>query len=185
MKLDARQNSYVQRSRQSRQNRLRQRGVTLIIGMIMLVLITVMVISAYSLSSTNFKAVGNMQFRNESIAAANKAIEQVIGTNFATGFITVPDQQSITYDNNNDTSPDYTVTVDKPECVQASVTSGGLGTGQFSSVDLEGFNVGTNYTALFDIKATVTDAVSGTAVVVRQGVRTQITSVQRDAVCPA
>ena len=166
-------------------SRCRQRGVTLIIGMIMLVLITVMVISAYSLSSTNFKAVGNMQFRNEAIAAANKAIEQVVGTNFTTGFITVPAQQTITYDNNNDTVTDYTVTVEQPVCVQSSVTSGGLGTGQFSSVELEGFNVSTNYTTLWDIKATVTDAVSGTSVVVRQGVRTQITSVQRDAVCPA
>ena len=95
-------------------SRCRQRGVTLIIGMIMLVLITVMVISAYSLSSTNFKAVGNMQFRNEAIAAANKAIEQVVGTNFTTGFITVPAQQTITYDNNNDTVTDYTVTVEQP-----------------------------------------------------------------------
>lgn len=181
MSLDARHHSRIHRNSQSR---LRQRGVTLIIGMIMLVLITVMVISAYSLSSTNFKAVGNMQFRNESIAAANKAIEQVIGINFAPGFIAVPAPQTITYDNNNDGVDDYTIIVDSPVCVQASVTSGGLSAGQFSSVDLDGFNVSTNYTTLWDIKATVTDAVSGTAVIVRQGLRTQISSIQRDAVCP-
>ena len=181
MRLDLRHQSAVHRSSQSR---VRQQGVTLIIGMIMLVLITVMVISAYSLSSTNFKAVGNMQFRNESIAAANKAIEQVIGTDFATGFIKVPAQQSIAYYNNTDRKADYTVVVDPPVCVQASVTSGGLSAGQFSSADLEGFNVSTNYTTLWDIKATVTDAVSGTAVVVRQGLRTQITSIQREVVCP-
>ena len=181
MRLDARPRSHVHGSSQSR---LRQRGVTLIIGMIMLVLITVMVISAYTLSSTNFKAVGNMQFRNEAIAAANKAIEQVIGTNFPTGFMIVLTPPLITYDNNNDGIADYTIIVDKPVCVQASVTSGGLSAGQFSSVDLDGFNVSTNYTVLWDIKATVTDAVSGAAVIVRQGLRTQITSIQRDVVCP-
>ena len=57
-----------------------QRGVTLIIGLIMLVLITLMVTTAFMLSNTNLKAVGNMQFRDEAIAAANVATEDVLSS---------------------------------------------------------------------------------------------------------
>jgi Tfp pilus assembly protein PilX len=60
----------------------KQRGVTLVIGLIMLVLITLMVISAFMLSNTNLKAVGNMQFRDEAIAAANVAIERSLAKTF-------------------------------------------------------------------------------------------------------
>jgi len=59
-----------------------QRGATLVIGLIMLVLITLMMTSAFMLSSGNLRAVGNMQFRSEAMAAANLAIEQVLGTEF-------------------------------------------------------------------------------------------------------
>lgn len=164
--------------------RRRQRGVTLIIGLIMLLLITVMVTSAYTLSSTNFKSVGNMQFRNESIAAANKAIEQVIGTNFATGFLTLPPVQTISYDRNNDGTADYTVSVAIPVCIQSIQTAGAVGPGAGSSVDLTGFEPTASYNTLWDITATVTDAVSGTSVTVSQGVRTEISTAQRDLLCP-
>lgn len=59
-----------------------QRGATLIVGLIMLVLITLMVTSAFMLSNTNLKAVGNMQFRDEAIAAANVAIERIVSDDF-------------------------------------------------------------------------------------------------------
>ena len=59
-----------------------QQGITLIVGLIMLVLITLIVTSAFMLSHTNLKSVGNMQFRDESIAAANVAIEQVLASPF-------------------------------------------------------------------------------------------------------
>ena len=55
-----------------------QRGVTLVVSLIVMILITMMVLAFLALSNSNFKSVGNMQFRNEATAAANKAIEQVI-----------------------------------------------------------------------------------------------------------
>ena len=48
-----------------------QRGITLFVGLIMLVLITLMVTSAFTLSTSNLKSVGNMQARDEAIAAAD------------------------------------------------------------------------------------------------------------------
>ena len=60
-----------------------QRGViTIFISMMMLLLITVMVVTAYSLSTTNLRAVGNVQARDEAIASANYVIEQVVGSGF-------------------------------------------------------------------------------------------------------
>ena len=53
-----------------------QHGATLVVGLIMLVLITLMVTSAFMLSSINLKSVGNMQFRDEAVAAANKNITE-------------------------------------------------------------------------------------------------------------
>jgi len=57
-----------------------QRGATLIVGLIMLVLITLMVLSAFTMSSSNLKSVGNMQSRDEATAAANVALEQVLSS---------------------------------------------------------------------------------------------------------
>jgi hypothetical protein len=164
--------------------RHRQRGVTLIIGLVMLLLVAIMVTSAYTLSSTNLKSVGNMQFRNESVAAANKAIEQVVGINFAPGFLTLPPVQTIAYDMNNDGVTDYTVTVAVPTCIQATQTAGVPTSGLGSSIDLIGFESTSSFNTLWDITATVTDAVSGTAVTVSQGVRTEITVAQRNSLCP-
>ncbi len=55
----------------------RQQGAALLIGMIMLLLITLTVTAAFNLSSSNLKSVGNLQTRNEAVAAANRAIEEV------------------------------------------------------------------------------------------------------------
>ena len=50
--------------------------------LIVLTLITLVVVSAFTLSSSNLKAVGNMQARDESVAAADQAIELVISSAF-------------------------------------------------------------------------------------------------------
>src|SRR5687767_15685442 len=90
----------------------RQRGATLVVGLIMLVLITLMVTSAFTLSNTNSKSVGNMQIRNEAIAAANKAIEQVVNSPFTDA----PAPETVVVDLNNDGTTDYTVEFNTPVC---------------------------------------------------------------------
>lgn len=162
-----------------------QRGITLIVGLILLVLVTLMVVSAFTLNTGNLKSVGNMQSRNEALAAANKALEQVMGTQFPLGFLVLPPQQTVSYDINNDGTRDYTITVAVPECVQIKEVAGSGGGGTCGGIragGLAGCGV-KNYNALWDLKATVTD-VSGAQVVVRQGFRTEITETQRAAVCP-
>ncbi|HEY3180907.1 MAG TPA: PilX N-terminal domain-containing pilus assembly protein [Casimicrobiaceae bacterium] len=55
-----------------------QRGVSLFVGLIMLILLTLLGISAFQSSNTNLKIVGNMQVRQETLAAAQTATEQVL-----------------------------------------------------------------------------------------------------------
>lgn len=58
----------------------RQRGMTLLVAMIILVMITLLAVSAYRVSNTNLKVVGAMQGRQEGQAAAQAVIEQVLSS---------------------------------------------------------------------------------------------------------
>ena len=64
-----------------------QRGATLIVSLIMLMLITLMAVTSFRLLKGNLQIVGNLQQRNEGLAAAQGAIEQVISS---TQFTTTP-----------------------------------------------------------------------------------------------
>jgi hypothetical protein len=57
-----------------------QRGTTLIVALIMLVLLTLFAVSSFNTANTNLKVVGNMQQKNEALNAAQAAIEAVIST---------------------------------------------------------------------------------------------------------
>jgi Tfp pilus assembly protein PilX len=56
----------------------RAQGATLVVSMIMLILITLIAVTSFRLSSGNLAVVGNMQQRSQAQAAAQNAIEQVI-----------------------------------------------------------------------------------------------------------
>ena len=149
----------------------RQRGATLIIGLIMLVLITLIVVNAFTLSASNLKSVGNMQVREEAIAAANLAAERLISSNFTNALGT----QSFTVDINKDGTDDYTVAVALPVCKRA--TQGAEGPPSDPPMPSSTWNTD------WDIDSTVTDAASGATVRVRQGVRVLLTQTQKDAAC--
>lgn len=158
----------------------RERGATLIIGLIMLTVITLLVTGAFVLSSSNQQSVSNSQFREESLAAANKAIEQVLGTSF----YTAPATDQIDVDINNDGIVDYTVNVAVPVCLRGAAVTTPMAAGSGSSISL-GFTAAPNeYNTVWDIDATVTDVRSGASVRIHQGVRKRLTQAQLDAVCP-
>lgn len=153
-----------------------QRGATLVVGLIMLVLITLVVTSAFLLSTGNLRAVGNMQFRNEAIAAANRAIELKIGSDFA-----VPTAEvGLPVDLTGDNQPDYYVDIAKPTCIRASVASPTAA----SSLSLgSAMSTSSNWNTIWDIDAVVNDAATGAAIRIRQGVRVLLTQAQKDAAC--
>ncbi|HET7832110.1 MAG TPA: PilX N-terminal domain-containing pilus assembly protein [Gallionella sp.] len=61
-----------------------QRGATLFVGLVMLVVLTLLVISAIRSSNTDLRIAGNMQMQGEAAAAAQQTIEQIISSNFTT-----------------------------------------------------------------------------------------------------
>ncbi|AQZ94794.1 PilX N-terminal domain-containing pilus assembly protein [Halopseudomonas phragmitis] len=152
----------------------KQRGATLVVGLIMLLLLTLMVGSAFTLSTTNLKAVGNMQVREEAIAAANAAIEQIISGAFATN----PVAQQILIDINNNGTTDYTVEVAQPQCVGFTLAAAAAA----SSVTL-GTMSDSTWDTLWEITATVNDVSSGASATVRQGIRVRLGNAQKTNLC--
>jgi len=156
-----------------------QRGTALIVAIIMLVLITLMLITALNLGTTNFRAMSNMQFRSEAIAAANKAIEQVISSPFTAS----PAAESINVDLDNDTTTDYLVEIAVPQCVYAAPAFGA----DPSSLSLPlTMSVASTWNSVWDVDASVNaaDNVGGAAVRVRSGVRVLLSEVEKETVCP-
>ena len=158
-----------------------QGGVTLLVTLIMLILITLMVTTAFTLSNSNLKSVGNMQFRNEALAAANVAIEQQISS--ANSFIN-PVAKTISVGS-------YNVTVAKPVCLYvrdvventsadtnpnikitsaSSSGSGSSGTATTPTVN------GSYLNTYWDIAATVNDGISGALVTAHQGIKITLPS---------
>lgn len=56
----------------------RQRGATLVVSLIMLMVLTVLAVFAIRSGNTNLRIAGNMQYQAEAHAAAQQAIEQVV-----------------------------------------------------------------------------------------------------------
>ena len=156
-------------------SRQSQRGITLFIGLIMLVLITLMVTSAFTLSTTNLKSVGNMQAKDEAIAAANQAIEQVLSSPFTTA----PAAEEINVDINNDGEIDYVASIAIPTCIRASIESAAVKT----SGTLPSMSTVNTYNTLWNIEATIDDAKTGVKTIVQTGTRVLLTQTQKEAVC--
>jgi Tfp pilus assembly protein PilV len=162
----------------------RQQGATLIIGLIMLVLISVIVLNAYNLSSSNLKSVGNMQMRQEAVAAANQAVERLIEVSTNAPF-TKPrsdlSAQTFAVDINKDGITDYSVVVAVPTCLRALKASSALPSDEELKPAIIG---GSEWNTEWDIDATVTDAASGTSVHVRQGLRVLLADTDKANSCP-
>jgi Tfp pilus assembly protein PilX len=60
--------------------RNRERGATLIVSLIMLLLITLLAVSSFNLGKGNLQIVGNMQQRTQALAAAQGAVATVISS---------------------------------------------------------------------------------------------------------
>jgi len=93
----------------------RQRGATLLIAMIFLVLLMLIVASAIKVTNVNTKVVGNMQIQKESEAAAQQAIETVISTDFTK--MPVASTVNVDINDSGQAASTYAVSVAAPECI--------------------------------------------------------------------
>lgn len=153
----------------------KQRGVVLVVGLVMLLLVTLLVMSAFTLSSGSLDSVSNQQWRSEAAAAGDVALEQVIGSAFTSS----PQAQVIAVDINQDNTAEYQVAVSKPECERASLASATAP----SSITLPGISNST-WNTVFGMRATVSDDVTGAAVTIRSGVRVLLSESQKNLLCP-
>jgi Tfp pilus assembly protein PilX len=104
----------------------RQRGITLITALIMLVLLTLVALASFNLGKSNLQIVTNMQERADATAAADEVIEEAISnTRFAESPGDVlakpcgaPNTRCV--DTNGDGKTDVKVTLNPtPKCVMA------------------------------------------------------------------
>jgi Tfp pilus assembly protein PilV len=56
----------------------KQSGATLLVSLIILVLMTLLGVSSFLLGKSNMQTVGNMQQRNEAMAAAQQTVEETV-----------------------------------------------------------------------------------------------------------
>lgn len=134
----------------------RQRGATLLISLIMLVVLTLFAVAGFNLSSVNLKIAGNFQEQKTMEAAAQQAIEQFIST--ATAFsLTPPAPQTIAVSG-------YNVGVSSPRCNYSATAKGYTKKiGELTPEDTD-----------WEIRAAVSDPVTGAQAAIVQGVRVRL-----------
>lgn len=177
-----------------------QQGATLLVSLIILVLMTLLAVTTFNISKTGLQVVGNMQQRNQAMAAAQEAINDVISS---TKFIDTPTAalsngtNAMTVDINGDGGADINVNIIAPTCIKSQILKSAqlnptladdagclLGTGQ--NYGVEGATTGDSLCAegLWEIVAEATDNVSQVAYTVTQGVGVRVSIDKIDASCP-
>lgn len=182
-----------------------QRGMTLLIALIMLVLMTLFAATGFNLGKSSLQMVGNMQQRNQTITAAQSAIEQALST---TKFFQTPSAvywvpcagpNTLCFDVNGSGLPDVTVTLTpNPLCMTAKTV-------QNASLDLTKSNdagcalgvaqtfgvVGSAATgnslcadSMWEINAVAVDNIARTQATLTQGVMVRVSTDDVAASCP-
>ena len=150
-------------------HRGQQRGSTLTISMIMLVLLTLFVLSAINSSTINLRIAGNTQAQDEARAAAQQAVEAFVSS--YANFFPVPlaaatTTISVNKDASGNATGDYSVARTLPVCRSARQQLPPRTTdcinGQKSGLIC--------YDTLWEVSATATNTRTGVSQTVTQGV---------------
>ncbi|MBA5690695.1 PilX N-terminal domain-containing pilus assembly protein [Rugamonas apoptosis] len=183
----------------------RQRGFTLIVALVMLLLVTMLALTSFNLGKTNLQVVSNMQHRNEAIAAADQTLEEVISS---TQFFTTPTDalpspcngtpNSRCIDSNGDGKPDVTVTITPaPKCVKAQAIKNtaldmsksedvGCALGGGQSFGVAGSVTGDSLCedSVWEVHAVASDAVTESQVEVTRGIAVRVAKDDVATSCP-
>jgi len=181
----------------------RQRGATLFVALIMLVVLTLFVVSALNTSKTNLQVVGNMQAKSEAMAAGQEALETVLST---TSLISTPANavpvpcgaaNTICTDVTGDGVADYVTTLTpQPTCVTVqpiknanlNLTNSedlGCSAGQQQQFGVSGAATGDSLCSntVWEITTVTTAVNSGASVKLIQGVGVRVSSDDAGASC--
>lgn len=174
--------------------RRREQGMTLVVALVMLVVLTLIVVSAIRFGNINLRISGNVQANTEASAAAQVAVETMVSTiNSSTNISAIP-QQTMAISTG---AVSYNVDVAKPGCVfNKNINNADLDPSKagdracFESGDTEKLvtNKNTLTTAptackdqQWDVQAAVDDARSGAKATHLQGVSVRVGA---EVVCP-
>ena len=169
----------------NRPQRASEDGATLVVSLIMLTLITLMILAALAIGLANFRTVSNMQFRDEALAAANKALDQVMSTPFTV----TPAAEEVFVDLDDDGEFDYRVNIATPQCIKATLDAN---TPPSSLTLPPEMAAASNWITTWELQATVQGISTLAGVVfntgeasvdVRTGVRVLMSGFQKDTVC--
>ena len=159
----------------------RQGGMTLLVAMIILVMITMLAVSAYRVSNTNLKVVGAMQGRQEGLSAAQAVIEQVLSSIQFTRAPAAVASQHWGIDMSGDGVEDFDVRLTpQPRCLRtAPVVIGAtvqpadlpcVGSAVLGKAHMSSYCADT----IWEITATTTDKLTASKTTVRQGVAVRV-----------
>lgn len=95
----------------------RQTGAVLFVGLIMLILITLLAVSAIRLANTNLLVVGNEQFQKEAEGAANYHLDLALNTSDVTSLNVNRSAQLPAFVGTTESAEtNYTITIPPPTC---------------------------------------------------------------------
>lgn len=92
-----------------------QRGITMIVALVFLVIMMIVALSAMKVATLNTKIVSNQQFQTEADLAAQQGLEYTVSNDFST--MTSAYTMLVDSNDSGKTGAQYTVTVQKPSCL--------------------------------------------------------------------
>ncbi|MFT6957214.1 MAG: hypothetical protein ACJAYC_002222 [Halieaceae bacterium] len=171
-----------------------QRGIVMVVALIMLLAVSLIAVTASNLVQTDLKIVNNLESREQARFAAKAAIEEALSSS---RFADNPDSifsvncvqdNRKCYDFNSDGVDDIAVQINTPECVSVIPRK---------NTELDVFNYPSQATcylppgvysmcaaSVWEFQAVATDVVTGAEVTVRQGVSILTTINNIDTACP-
>lgn len=190
-----------------------QKGMTLVVGLIMLIMISLAAVVTYNISRTSLDVVGNMQFQNEATASADSTIQEALSTRrmfetpntvFLAPCNNVPNSRCYDLDGDG-AADDMTVVLAPPTCVKAELIPTAALQAELDSPDpaiskearsctksetqetlgTEGAGTGTSLCAnsTWELAATAQDTRTGTSVTVTQGAAVRVEHGDLTATC--
>ena len=170
-----------------------QRGITLIVALVMLVMVTLLAVSSFRVSNTNLKVISATQGRGEAMSAAQAAVEQLLSSAAFAGDPTGLGSQPINVDLTGDGSVEYIVQMNQPPptCLKSRPTDP-------TTLDISNPNdracfgsaiVGQVTTAascadtIWEVTARTKDTVTSAETTIRQGVSMRVSVTEAISSC--
>jgi Tfp pilus assembly protein PilX len=181
-----------------------QRGISLVVGLIILMLMTLAGLTAVRIAQSNNQFVGNMNNRDAVIWAADAALEEAIST---VRLFKAPNAIFLNpcagpntkcYDVNNDSVNDVTVAlVPTPACISAaplnnkdldidSEEDAGCLVGESQSLGVVGTTSGASLCAnsLWEVTAVATDELTQASSTIKAGYSVRVSTTNISSSCP-